>query len=146
MMRSFSRNLAFLGVGLLLAGAAGAQPPADAKPKATVTGVLEFKNKVSFLPGTMIEVEIREVGDARAPATPLGKVVIRKMPEAPVPFTVPYNPADIVAGKSYVLHARVFSNRHAMYTSGSGVPVITGKNPVRDVRVTMTPVKDVPGK
>jgi putative lipoprotein len=133
-------------MGLLLAGAAGAQPPKDAKPKAAVTGVLAFKNKVSFLPGTMIEVEIREVSDTRPTATPLGKVVIRRMPEAPVPFKVIYNPADVDKGKSYVLHARVFSNRHAMYTSGTGVPVITGKNPVRDIRVTMEPVKDVPGK
>jgi uncharacterized lipoprotein YbaY len=147
MTRSFPMGLALLGVGLLPAGA-WAQPPQPPreKPKAAVTGTLVFKNDVSFLPGTMIEVEIREVSDTRTRDTTLGKVVIRNAKRVPVTFAVPYDPAAVIAGRTYDVHARVFTNRETLYTSGTGVPVITGGKPVRDVRLTMRGVRDTPGK
>jgi len=135
---------AILGVLLLVLSATSAwtQPP-DTNPKGTarVSGMLVFKEKLDFLPGTMVEVTIREDTKAVRPESPLGQQVIRDARTAPILFAVEYNPADVRAGARYSVHARLFNGRETHYTSSPDVPVLTEKNPSRGLRVFMIPVK-----
>jgi len=137
--------------GALLAGVAAtciemaaARPAEDRVPLAKVTGVLTFRENLEFLPGTRIEVVIRDASDSRTGMQPIGSVIIRDPKRVPIPFTVFYHTTDIDPSKEYLLHARVFVRRHAEYTSGPGVPVITLRNPTRDIRLPMNPVRRGP--
>jgi len=128
-------------VMLLLAASSARTGPFDKDSKGTarVTGVLVFKEKLDFLPGTMIEVTIREEGATPKPEVNLGKQVIRDPRDAPIPFAVEYNPADVKKDTRYTVNARLFTTREMQYSSSPAVPVLTQKNPSRDLRVFMVP-------
>jgi uncharacterized lipoprotein YbaY len=135
-------GLLILSLGFGLAPAIRAAPP-DEKTRgpAKVTGTLVFREKLEFLPGTRVEVTLREEDAESAPLRPLGKVVLRDVKTTPIPFIVEYNPADVKKGARYFLHARVFTRRSTLHTSSPDIQVFTDKNPGTDVLVNMAPVR-----
>jgi uncharacterized lipoprotein YbaY len=141
MSRSSIARIALLAVAIVLSAAmASAQPVRH--PLARVTGELTFRENLEFLPGTIVKVEIREMGpNPRSGLKPLADVVIRDPKRVPIPFAVLYDPANLKLDREYVLHARVYARRIVEHTSGPGVPVITLGNPTRNVRVPMNPVR-----
>jgi uncharacterized lipoprotein YbaY len=141
---SVLKGALLVGLAATCVGMATAQRAEQRAPMAKVTGVLTFRENLEFLPGTRIEVAIRDASDSRTGMQPVGTVIIRDPKRVPIPFTVLYHTTDIDPSKEYLLHARVFVRRHVQYTSGPGVPVITLRNPVRDIQVPMNPVRAGP--
>jgi uncharacterized lipoprotein YbaY len=143
MFRSCIPKIALVGAAVALLAAMARARPGPEKPQlARVTGMLTFWENLEFLPGTIVSVEIRQVATSPIRASkPLGEVVIRDPKRVPIPFTVLYDTANLNLDREYVLHARVYVRRRAEYTSGPGVPVITLKNPTRNVLLPMILVR-----
>jgi uncharacterized lipoprotein YbaY len=137
-------GLLILSLGAGVACSVRAAPPTEDLPRgpAKLTGVLVFRDKLEFLPRTMIEITIREEGRVSTPVTPVGKQVLRDVKMAPVPFAVEYNPADVKKGDRYFLHARVFTTRGTQYTSTPDVRVFTAETLGKEVQVPMAPARE----
>lgn len=74
---------------------------------------------------TTLEVELRDVSQADAPAAPLASaaVPIRRM--GPIPFVLSYDLGAIVAENSYAVSARLVQGGMLIQRSESPVPVLT---------------------
>jgi uncharacterized lipoprotein YbaY len=144
MSRSYTW-LASVAIGLLAGAAVLGVPPVEETKPAVVRGLLEWKDRLEFLPDTMIEVTIRDES-AKPTDKPLGKQIIRTPRRTPVPFAVEYNPADLKKGSKYVIRARVFVERAVHYASSPDTPVLNEGQPATGVTVLMKPVSPGAGK
>jgi uncharacterized lipoprotein YbaY len=101
---AISRGLAWaLWAGLLLGCATGSSP--DAKP--AVTGTVSAVDGFALAPESRVEVTLADVSRADAPAVVLAKETLLTAGAYPLPFSLPYNPADIQPNHTYVVSARV---------------------------------------
>src|SRR5690606_14483446 len=104
------------------------QPVASNQP--SVTGQVSAGEITQLPEGITLRVRILDVSD---PATP--PVTVAETSSStrrlPVEFAVPYDPARIVAEKSYVARAELVTEGVTLYSTPSPVPVLTGGAPPR---------------
>jgi putative lipoprotein len=139
-MRSLMTVAAVIG----LAGCSGHKNvPAAAKPEgatmATVTGTVFYLERIALPPGAVVTVQLADVSRADAPGDIIAKAVIRPTTQVPIPFSLSYDTAHIVATHTYVVQARIEVEGKLRYISTTSNPVITnGKPSHADIRVSST--------
>lgn len=78
---------------------------------ATITGNVYYLQKIALAPGSKVEVNLQDTSRADAPAKTLGSFTLITTGEnVPIPFSINYNPKDIVANHTYTLQAKITQN------------------------------------
>jgi len=109
--------------------------PTDAPPGGTITGVITTSAPAALDAAAVYYIDLREAGTTGEPLVTISSALNGQ--QFPIPFEVPYNPAQIDANKDYVLGARILLGDRVLYASAVGVPVITKGAPVANVTVSI---------
>jgi uncharacterized lipoprotein YbaY/heat shock protein HslJ len=101
---------------LLLAAVSSAQ---------TVTGTAIYLERIALPANAVFEAVLEEVSRADAAATILDSARQENPGQPPFKFAMQYDPAKIVAGRSYSVRARVTVDGKLMFSSDRSYPVLT---------------------
>lgn len=93
-----SRRLALIVPALLLAPVARAQA-------AAITGTATHRERIAIPPGSVLEVALLDIARQGAPAERIATATIPVERQAPIPFTLPYDPARITPMGRYAVRA-----------------------------------------
>jgi putative lipoprotein len=107
---------------MLLALLALAANPEETK---VVTGTATYRERVALPPGAVLEAALEDVSRPGAPADVIGRTRVEKPGQPPFRFSIPYEPARIVEGRSYSVRARVTVGGNLMFTTDQSYPVLT---------------------
>lgn len=123
-------------VAVLVDAVETAPPAVDPAPQNSVTGTVSYLPRIALIPNSVVEVELQDVSRQDA-AIILGKQTITTNgKQVPFEFEIPYDPALIQEGHTYVIRAQIFAGGQLRFTSTSPYAVITNGRPNRvDVRV-----------
>ena len=102
-----------------------------------ITGVITTDAPAALDPAAVNYVDFREAGTTGDPIVTISAALAGQ--QFPIPFEVPFVPAQIDPAKSYVVGARILLGDQVLYASAVGVPVITQGAPTTDVTVNIPP-------
>ncbi len=104
-----------------------------------ITGVITTDAPVALDPAANWFIDLREAGTTGDPIVTISAAVGEQ--PFPIPFEIPYVPANIDPAKAYVVGARILLGEQVLYASVVGVPVITQGAPTADVVVNIPPAQ-----
>lgn len=112
-----------------------------------VTGTVTYRERIALPPDAVITVQLQDVSLADAPAVVMGEQVIpAEGRQVPIPFAVPYDPAQIQPGRSYSLAARIEDGGGKLqFISDTRVPVLSDGAPAENVEIVVVPAGSVGG-
>jgi putative lipoprotein len=104
--------------------------PMKASPATnSITGTVSYLERIKLPPSAVVQLELRDVSLADAPAKALAQEKItlgdRQVPE------LKFDPAKIDAKHTYVVSARIVVDDKLRFLSDRAYPVLTGNNPLR---------------
>ena len=105
-----------------------------------VTGIVTYRERIALPPDATVVVTLEDVSLADAPSTVIaGDIIHTSGQQVPIPYSVTYDPADIVPQNRYVVRAQIFYDGDLSWTSTTAYPVITQDNPT-DVEIVVQPI------
>lgn len=127
---------------LMPADSAATDMPAATAEEAAVTGTVTYLQRSALPDDAVVKVQLQDTSLADAPAMVMGEQLIpTNGQQVPIPFSVSYNPADIIDNHTYTLSVRIEdSSGTLLFINTTSVPVITRGNPTTDVEVIVDPV------
>jgi uncharacterized lipoprotein YbaY len=127
---------------LMSTDSAATDMPAEGPAEAAVTGTVTYLQRSALPDDAVVKVQLQDTSLADAPATVLGEQIIpTNGQQVPIPFSVSYNPADILDNHTYTLSVRIEdSSGTLLFINTTSVPVITRGNPTTDIEVLVDPV------
>jgi putative lipoprotein len=108
---------------------------AGVEPLPAVTGAVVYRERIALPPDAALTVRLLDVSRADAPAVVLAEQVIQPTGQVPIPFEVPYDPAQIDDEMSCTLEARIEAGGALIFVSKQAFPVITRGSPSKDLEV-----------
>jgi putative lipoprotein len=106
-----------------------------------VTGEVTKLDRMALPPNAVVNVELRDVSLADAPARTISTDIIEPDgDQLPVPYEQPYDEDEIDERNAYTVFVRIEADGQLLYITDTAYPVITGGNPTEDVVVTVAPV------
>ncbi len=110
----------------------------------TVSGTVTHHQRVMLPADAVLTVRIEDISLADAPSETIGiQVVETKGAQVPIPFEVTFDPDMIKDNHTYSLRAYIKDGSGKfLFTSDTGMLVITNGNPTRRVEVNLIPVSD----
>ena len=139
-----------LTLALLLAAGCTALPPVfpaapvspePARPLATLTGQVTYRERIALPPAAVIEVKLQDVSLADAPAKLIAVQTIQAAgKQVPIPYVLEYDPARIDPRMRYAVSARITENGKLTWISTTVNPVLTGGAPTDGVEIVVQPV------
>lgn len=100
--------------------------------QAVVTGTVAYRERMALPPDAAIDVRIEDISLQNAPAKVVAENVFAAAgKQVPIPFQLPYNPADINPAHNYSVRATISVNGQMMFTSTATYPVITRGAPTQ---------------
>ncbi len=114
-------------VGPLMNGVAGG----------TLTGNVFYLERIALSPEAIITVELQDVsaGTTNVIAT---RDINAEGRQVPIPFELPYDPTAIDPAGTYLLSARISENGQTVFSSPTGVPVLTNGAPTSNVELMVS--------
>ncbi|WP_204139358.1 YbaY family lipoprotein [Halomicronema sp. CCY15110] len=110
----------------------------EPQPAAVVTGTVTYRQRIALPPDATVVVTLEDVSLADAPSTVVGGDMIRTAGlQVPIPFSITYDPAEIIPQHRYVVRAKIFYGEDLSWTSTTAYPVITQDSPTEDVEITV---------
>lgn len=107
----------------------------------TVSGVVSKLDRSALPPNAVVDVQLRDTSIADAAATVLAQQTITTDgQQMPIPFSLTYDPAQIVPSGIYSVFASVTVDGQLQYISQTATPVITNGAPTTGVEVLVGPV------
>lgn len=98
--------------------------------QASVTGTVTYRQRIALPDNAIVQVQLLDVSRQDAAATVLGEQTITPNgKQVPFEFEIPYDPAQIQAGHSYAVQARITVGGQLRFVNTSSYPVITNGNP-----------------
>lgn len=112
-----------------------------------VTGTVTYRERIALPLDAVITVQLQDVSLADAPAVVVGEQVIpAEGRQVPIPFAIPYDPAQIQPGRSYSLAARIEDGGGKLqFISDTRVPVLGDGAPPENVEIVVVPTGAVGG-
>jgi putative lipoprotein len=136
MTRACSLTVLGATVVVLLAGCAGAATDVPSEEDAVVTGNVTAAEAVDLPEGAVVKVQLQDVSLMDAPAEVLSSDEVADPGALPVPFLLPYDPAQIDERMSYAVSARIEDTEGALLMINTNVvPVLTRGAPASNVDV-----------
>lgn len=119
-----------VAAALLLAGvAAGCTAPRVPEPAdtrtATLSGTVSWRARIALSPDAVMKVWLQDLSSTAGPVDYLAELEVRNPGAPPVPFTLRYDPARVVAGHRLVLLVKIFEGDRIRFTNATRYPVIT---------------------
>lgn len=74
---------------------------------ASISGTVTYLQRIALPQGAMLTVELVDISLADAPAVTLGAYSSQPDTQVPLPFTIAYDPADIIDNHTYALQAQI---------------------------------------
>jgi uncharacterized lipoprotein YbaY len=101
----------------------------DPQAAATVSGMVTYPQRIALPPDATLVVTLEDVSRADAPSTMIaGKTIQTMGQQVPIPFSLTYDPAEIVEQNRYVVRAQIFYDDELQWASTTAYPVITQDN------------------
>ncbi len=106
---------------------------------ASITGTVTYLQRIALPPGTMnVQVQLVDISKQDIAAVVLGQQTIPLEHQVPIPFTVSYDPQDIIPTHSYAIQARITELDGTLwFTTTSVYQVITRGYPREDVEIIL---------
>ncbi|MBO9519299.1 MAG: YbaY family lipoprotein [Porphyrobacter sp.] len=74
----------------------------------TLEGTVAYRERIALIPDARVRVQIRDVSRQDAPATTIASTEFNSEGrQVPLPFSIKYDPAKILAGRTYSVFARI---------------------------------------
>ncbi len=107
--------------------------------KTALTGLIDHPHQMTLGDGMTVIVRIEDTTKSGAPGKKIAEEIIKGQGDIiPMPFAIVYDPGKINENHKYSLTVKIQDSTGAiLYTSQSGVPVITQGNPTRDIDVAI---------
>jgi len=102
-----------------------------------ITGVITSDAPVALDPAAAYYIDLREAGTTGDPIVTISAALAGQ--QFPIPFEVPYAPANIDPAKAYVVGARILLGEQVLFASAVGVPVLTQGAGTSDIVVNIPP-------
>jgi uncharacterized lipoprotein YbaY len=145
-------NVLLLTVAVLLIGACTAIPPLTSTPAApepavpglsgTLNGTVTYLPRIALAPDAVVEVTLQDVSRADAAATTLASQTIRTQgAQAPIAYSLTYDPAQIEPRNSYAVRATITEGGRLTWTSTRHHGVLTRDEPTDNVEIIVEQVK-----
>lgn len=111
-------------------------------PSANVTGQLLYRERIALAADAQIQVQLRDTSRADAAAPLLAEISFSADGrQVPLPFSLSYDPALIIANHSYSLTARISdSGGKLLFINDTNIPVITRDAPTAGVEIRLIKV------
>jgi len=123
-----------------------ATPAAEAEENQVpgVSGTITYEEEVELPGDAVFTVQIINISQADAAAQVLAEQVIEAEDrQVPIPYKVPYDPAEVDENLQYGVTARIESNDGTLlFISDTNLPVITNNNPTEDVEIVTVQVEN----
>lgn len=103
-----------------------------------LTGTIGYRERSQLPQGAICTVELREITRPNAPPIALASRSIA-ITQVPIQFRLEYDPADIVARRSYFIHATISAGSQQLYTTTASYQVLNG-TPTQQIAMTLDPV------
>lgn len=103
----------------------------------TLTGNVFYLERIALQPDALITVELQDVsgGTTNVIAT---RDINAEGRQVPIPFELPYDAAAIDPAGTYLLSARISENGQIIFSSPTGVPVLTNGAPTSNVELLVS--------
>jgi uncharacterized lipoprotein YbaY/heat shock protein HslJ len=108
----------------------------SAAPEAAeVTGEILYRERIALPDDAVVTVQIQNISIADAPAEIMGEqTYVTEGKQVPLPFAVPYDPADIEENLMYGLSIRITAaDDTLLFINDTAIPVITNGSPTSDI-------------
>jgi putative lipoprotein len=105
-----------------------------------VSGTVTYRSRIALTPEAEVQVELRDVSRQDADAPLVAKQLIEKPGQAPIPFSLEYDPSLIEPGHAYAVSARISDRGQLQFVTETRVPVVTGGAPA-SVEIVVVPVR-----
>lgn len=123
----------------------GAEAEADVATEplsGVLTGAVTYRQRIALPAGAVIDVQLQDVSRADAAATIIAEQrIITSGEQAPFPFELSYDPAQIDERMTYVLAVRITIDDQLAWINTSHHAVLTHGAPATDVMVMVEPVQ-----
>jgi len=120
-VRHHMRSICFL----ILAGAIALPSAVAGKDKgATITGTANYDDSISFSDTAVFQATLEDVSFADAPAQPIGSASIQSPGDAPLQFSIDYDPEMIDPTRRYAVRARIKDGDRLLFTTQTNYPVL----------------------
>lgn len=94
-----------------------------------IQGTASYRERMAMPSGAVFEATLEDVSRADAPAVVIAGTRLDSPGNPPITFSIPYDPARIVADNQYVVRARITQDGKLLFASDTATPVITRGNP-----------------
>ena len=150
--------LSAIGIWILLLAAAacqnspstepGGEGTPSARPNASVTGAVTYRERIALSSGATLVVQLRDVSLQDTSSILIAEQVVPNPGQVPIRFKVEYNWDDLVPRNTYSLTARIEeSDGRLAFINDTAYEVITRGNPERvDMVLVMVEPPDPSGK
>ena len=121
-------------LGTLASGAVAAAAPSPDEPAAQpkITGTVSYRERIALPPDASIQVRLDDVSQPEASPRRIAETAVPTAgKQVPVPFELPYSAADIVAGRRYVVRAKIVADGKTLFSTKTPYPVITRGAPTQ---------------
>ena len=103
-------------------------PTAAAEPRretATLTGTIVYRQRTALTPEAVVQVELREAALPGGEATVVARRIIERPGQAPIAFSLSYDPAAIDPSRAYTVSARITDRGQLQFVTDAPAPVLT---------------------
>lgn len=94
-----------------------------------VTGTVTYRERIALQPTAVLHLRLDDVSLQDVAATTLEELTIPNPGQVPIPFSIPYDPADIDPRNTYAVAARITDGDQLLFINTTAYPVITRGNP-----------------
>jgi len=123
-----------------------AQSSTAAGPGPMITGTVTYMARMALPPDAAIDVRLEDVSLADAPAKLVAEnIFVLGQNQVPVPFQLPYNPAEIRPSHRYSIRANITVDGDLLFTTTQLYPVLTS-GASTDVALLLERVQNSPAK
>ena len=106
---------------------------------ARLSGTVTYRERLLLPDNAVLEVVLEDVSRADGPSLIIARETYYNPVPPPIPFTLRYNPTDILETNSYNVRATIRVENETTFRTTDAYPVITHGNPtVVDVQVERT--------
>ena len=97
----------------------------------SIEGSAACRERMSLPTTAVFEASIEDVSRADTPAEIVAVTRVPSPGHQPITFRIAYDPAQIQAGHTYVVRARIVADNRLLFTTDAATPVIIGGHPTR---------------
>lgn len=123
-------------------------PEPGARPNASVTGSVTYRERLALSPGATLIVQLRDVSLQDAASILIAEQVIPNPGQVPIAFKIEYNRDNLNPRNTYAVNARIIeSDGRLAFTNDTAYDVVTRGNPnkVNMLLVMVEPPPDPSG-